>query len=436
VTRAIREHLRDFVAVIALFVLAIAVTISILVQQGVTFPSWVPGVGTDSFEIKAEFGSAQAVTPGQGQTVNIAGVKVGEVTGVEVEDGRAVVTMQVRSEFAPLIHADASLIPRPRTGLQDMTIEVDVGTQNAESIAEGTTVPISQTETQVQSDEILATLDADTRAYLKLLLNGGGEGLGGRGTELSAGLRRLEPFARDVARINSALAKRRENLRRVIHNFRLLSEALARNDQQLAQFVDSSNAVLGSFANQEAAIRAALRELPGTLRATLGALRSSDRFALELTPALRALRPAVRAFDPAQEEIQPFFERTTGPIRTQIRPFARQVRKPVKHLKSAAGPLAKATKGLEDGFTELNGLLNTLAYNPPGAEEGYLFWLTWLNHNANSLFLAQDAIGPLRRGIVLQSCQTARLAEATTALHPFLLTLQQLTRVPTSSQIC
>jgi phospholipid/cholesterol/gamma-HCH transport system substrate-binding protein len=436
VTRAIREHLRDFLAVVALAALAVAVAIAILVQQGVTFPGWVPGVGTDSFELQAEFESAQAVTPGQGQTVNIAGIRVGEVTGVEVEDGRAIVTMQVRNEYAPLIRADATLLPRPRTGLQDMTIEVDTGSPNVEPVEEGATIPLSQTESQVQPDEILATLDAETRAYLKLLLNGAGEGLGGRGTELSAGLRRLEPFARDVARINSALAERRENLSRVIHNFRLLSEALAQNDEQLAQFVDSSNSVLGSFADQEAAIRASLRELPGALRNTLGALRSSDRFALELTPALRALRPAARAFGPAQEEIQPFFRRTRAPIRTQIRPFTREVRRPVRHLKGAADPLVKTTEGLRGGFTDLNRLLNMLAYNPPGGEEGYLFWLTWLNHNTNSLFLTQDATGPLRRGMILLSCQTAGLAEGVAASRDVLRTLQQLTNIPGSAEVC
>ena len=91
--RAIREHLRDFVAIIALFVIGIVATVVILINQGVPFPSWAPGVGSESFELKAEFTSAQAVTPGQGQTVNINGVKVGEITEVELEDGRAIVTM-------------------------------------------------------------------------------------------------------------------------------------------------------------------------------------------------------------------------------------------------------------------------------------------------------------------------------------------------------
>jgi phospholipid/cholesterol/gamma-HCH transport system substrate-binding protein len=435
VRRAIREHLRDFVAIIALTVLAIATAIVIVIQQGTTFPSWVPGVGTDSFELKGEFTSAQAVTPGQGQSVNISGVKVGEISEVQVEGERAVVTMQVRSEFAPLIRADATMIPRPRTGLQDMVIELDAGTDD-QSVEEGTTIPLSQTQSQVQSDELLATLDADTRAYLKLLLNGAGKALGGRGTALSATLRRFEPFARDVAQINSLLSERRRNIARSIHNFRLIADELARNDSQLAEFVDASNAALAGFANQEASIRESLQELPGALEATLGALRASDRFALVSTPALRALRPAARAFKPAQEELQPFFEQTVGPIQDQIRPFTRQVRRPFKHLNATAGPLAKGLVSLKSGFTDLNALFNELAYNPPGQEEGYLFWLTWLNHNANSVFLTQDATGPLRRGIIILSCQTARLAETVAATRPFLLTLQQMTRVPTSQQTC
>ncbi len=435
--RAITEHLRDFVAIIALFVVGVLAVVVILIQQGVTFPSWAPGIGTDSFELKGEFTSAQAVTPGQGQSVNINGVKIGEISGVEVENGRAIVTMSVRKEYASLIKSDATMLPRPRTGLNDMVIEIDPGTGD-EPIGEEATVPLSQTQAQVQPDEILATLDADTRDYLKLLLNGAGVALAGdNGVKFSQGLRRFEPFARDIARINSLLSERRQNVARSIHNFRLVSEALADNDQQLAQFVDSSNAVLGAFADQESAIRASLQELPSTLNETLGALQSSDDLALELTPALRALRPAARAFGPAQEELQPFFEDTTPVIKNQIRPFTRQVRTPVKHLKALAGPLGKAAKGLKGGFKDLNALLNMLAFNPPGgSEEGYLFWLTWLNHNANSVFLAQDATGPLRRGIILESCQTARLAEATAAPRPFLLTLLQLSRTPPSSEIC
>ncbi len=51
----------------------------ILSNQRFYLPAWVPVVGTDFYEVEAELETAQAVVPGQGQTVNIAGVKVGDI---------------------------------------------------------------------------------------------------------------------------------------------------------------------------------------------------------------------------------------------------------------------------------------------------------------------------------------------------------------------
>jgi phospholipid/cholesterol/gamma-HCH transport system substrate-binding protein len=434
VRRAIREHLRDFVAIGVLIVLALVTTGVILAQQSANLPSWVPFLGQDHFELKAEFTSAQAVTPGQGQTVNIAGIKVGQVSGVDLENGSAVVTMQIDNSYAPLIHSNASLLLRPRTGLQDMTIEVDPGT-GSKQVKEGSTIPLADTEPNVQPDQILASLDGDTRSYLQLLLAAAGKGLGGHARQLSAGLRRFEPTARDLAKINGALATRRQNLRRVITNFGLLSEALGRSDTQLAGFVRSSNDVLASFAHQEASIRAALRELPGTLRETRSALSSGNKLALQLGPASRRLIPAAQALGPALRQTRPLFRKTVGPIHDQIRPFARAVQKPLRHVKQAAGPLARTSQGLAGSFNNLNLLFNALAYNPPGAAEGYLFWLAWLNHDLNAVFFTQDAGGPLRHGQVLLSCNTAFLADIAASSDPFLKTLQQLTNVPNRDDI-
>ena len=80
VRRAIREHLRDFVAIGVLLVLAIVTTGVILVSRR-PLPVLGSRPGQDSFELKAEFSTAQAMTPGQGQTVTIAGIKVGSVSG-------------------------------------------------------------------------------------------------------------------------------------------------------------------------------------------------------------------------------------------------------------------------------------------------------------------------------------------------------------------
>ncbi len=271
-SRAIREHLRDFLAILVLIVLAAVTTGVILAKQGASLPNWLPVVGSDHFELKAEFSSAQAVTPGQGQTVVIAGIKVGSVSGVNLEHGDAVITMQVDNKYAPLIHPDASLLLRPRSGLQDMTIEVDPGSKGGE-VEEGSTLPLADTQPNVQPDQVLASLDGDTQSFLQLLLQGASTGLQ-HSPKLSSGLRRFEPTARALAEIGGALAKRRQNIQRVITNFGLLMKELGKKDTQLAGFVRSSNDVLASFARQEASIRGTIRELPAALHETQGALES------------------------------------------------------------------------------------------------------------------------------------------------------------------
>jgi phospholipid/cholesterol/gamma-HCH transport system substrate-binding protein len=431
--RAIREHLTDFIAITALLIAGLAVTAYILSQQQQPYPSWIPILGDDRFELKAELSTAQAVTPGQGQTVNIAGVKAGDISEVELEDGKAVVTMLVEEQYAPLIRSDSTVLLRPRTGLQDMTLEIEAG-KEGEPLDEGSTIPLSQTEPNVQPDQILATLDGDTRAYLQLLLQGAGEGLGGNGKKLSAVFRRFEPLSRDLARIGEALAVRRENIRRAITTFKEVSEELGAHDTRLAEFVDAQAAALGAFANQEAAIRESLQELPSTLTQTRAALESGERFANVLGPASTALIPPAQALGPALREVRPLFERTTPAIRDQIRPFTRAAQTPVRHLTQAAKPLETTTKGLRTTFVEFQALGNALGYNPPGsAEEGYLFWLAWLNHNTNALFYSQDAMGPMLRTVVMFGCQTAGLAEGVAAPRPFLRTLQQMTNVPNSA---
>jgi phospholipid/cholesterol/gamma-HCH transport system substrate-binding protein len=433
--RAIREHLRDFAAIVALLVLGLVTAGLIVVSQHAVLPSWVPFVGSSRFDIEAEISSAQAVTPGQGQTVDIAGIKIGDVTSVALESGRAVITMGIEPKYAPLIHSDASVLLRPRTGLQDMAVELNPGSGSKPGIKEGATIPEARSLPPVQSDQILATLDADTRAYLQLLLGGGAQGLRGNTRSLSADLRRLDPLAVDLARLNGALASRRANLARVIHNFGLLSQELARHDRELADFVTSSSSVFGTFAREQGALRRTISELPSTLRATRGALASGNRLALTLRPALTRLLPQARALGPALRATRPLFRDTTGPIRDQIRPFTRQVQPVVRHLAQGAAPLAKATAGLRGGFQNLNQLLNGLAYNPPGPQEGFLFWLAWLNHDTNSTFSIQDAGGPDQRGIVLLSCQTATVLEGLLAIRPELKTIRDLTNPPRASEI-
>jgi phospholipid/cholesterol/gamma-HCH transport system substrate-binding protein len=405
VRTAIRKHMRDFIAIVVLFLIAGFVGLYVLAHQRTRLPGWVPIAGKDVFTLKGEFQTGQALTPGQGQTVDIAGVQIGEISKVELVDGRALVTMELEPKYAHRVHPDATMLLRPKTGLKDMIVELNPGTKaGGPAVGDGYTIPVAQTLPDVNLDEILAVLDGDTRTYLQMLLNGAATGLEGNGGNLAQVFRRFEPTARDTAKFTELLQQRRQYIRRSIHSFGVFTNALAARDQQLATFVDSSNQVFKHFANQDANLQRTIALLPAALRDTNRALKQATTFADEAGPALSALRPGARALGPSLVATRPFLRETTPIIRDQLRPFTRVATPVLRELRPAAAEFADATPDLMTIFEVLNAFLNGLAYNPPGNGEGYMFYLAWLNHISNSIFSGQDAESPIRRGTVAVPC--------------------------------
>jgi phospholipid/cholesterol/gamma-HCH transport system substrate-binding protein len=437
VKTAIRKHMRDFIAIVVLFVAAASVAIYVLAHERLSPPSWVPFVGKSYYTVNAEFSTAQAVVPGQGQTVNIAGIPVGNIGGVKLENGVAVVKMNIQHKYAP-IYKNAQLLLRPKTGLKDMYIEMDPGSKSAGEVPAGGTVPVSNTLPDVNLDEVLANLDSDTRSYLQILLGAGGQALGSPSAakDLRDTFKRFEPTSRYTAKITSLVLERRKNLQHVIHNFQLLSTELATRDSQLTQFVDSSNANFAAIAAEDQKLEETLQLLPGTLSTANVALGKTDQLAKVLGPTFQALRPGARALGPALRATRPFFKQTTPVIENQLRPFARDAQPTVTQLRGAAQHLAPAAPHLTNSVKVLNALLNELAYNPPGAQEGYLYWLSWLNHLGASLFSTQDANGPLRRGIFITDCTSLGVVRSLQLQNPQLTVILDLLNAPKPAQVC
>jgi phospholipid/cholesterol/gamma-HCH transport system substrate-binding protein len=367
---------------------------------------------------------------------------------VTLENGRAVVTMQIQDEHKPIYH-DATVLLRPKTGLKDMYLALDPGTKQAGALPEGGRVRVSNTVPDVNADEVLAQLDGDTRAYLEILLSAGGTAFDDKATgadarysqsaeqDLREAFKRFAPTARDGELITKHLIARRHNIKRVIHNFQLLSTALAKRDDQLAGFVDSANRNFEAFASEESSLRAALREFPPALSQTTSTLQKTEKLAGQLGPALERLRPFARELAPALRRTRPFLRETKPIIQNQIRPFARDVQPTVRDLRAATKNLAPATPRLTRSFQVLNKFFNTLAYDPPGATEPFLFWSAWSAHNGATLWAQQDAHGPVRRGVVLSGCFTYySLNTAVIPGSPQLGTAAQLLNLPPFDSIC
>ncbi len=398
--RAIRTHLQDFVAIIALTSVALSVGYYILQNQRLRLPF----IEEKPFTLKAEMSTAQAVTPGQGQTVRIAGIRIGDIAKTELKEGRAIVTLHLDQEYKDVVRDDAHALLRPRTGLKDMFLELDPGDRDRPLMKQGDMIPVSNTLPDVNPDEILGQLDVDTRDYIRLLLNGAGEGLKDNGRNLGEVLRRFEPTYRDLAAVQTEVVKRRVELRRLINSLAKLNTTLGRKDDDLAQLVQGANRVFRAIASERQNVSASVRELPPTLKQATTTLRKVEELAGVLGPAATEFRPAVVALREANRRTRPFALEIAPRIRDDIRPFVREARPLVRDLAPAAKGLADGSPGLRRTFRGINQFYNLIAFNPngregPGArdrEEGYLFHTGWLVHQVNNLFRTQDAHGPGR----------------------------------------
>ena len=124
-----------------------------------------------------------------------------------------------------------------------MFFELDPGTRSAGEVEEGGTIPLANTAPDVNLDEILDALDTDTQAYLRLLLDQRrrqGPRRARRGPRQGCSARSGRSTGTSDA-LNSKVAKRKDNLRRLITNFNLLTRAVGAATRTSRDLVSSSN---------------------------------------------------------------------------------------------------------------------------------------------------------------------------------------------------
>ena len=306
---AIRKHWIDFVAIIGLILIAGAVAVFILGKQRLTLPAWVPLVGKDFFVLKADMSTAQAVTPGQGQTVNIAGVEVGEISNVELKDGKAVITMKMQPKYSR-VYSDATVLLRPKTGLKDMVAELEPGTPRRGPAARGRHDP---GEPDAAGRQPRRDPRVGGRRHARLP-DDPAQRRRPRGCAATAARWRARSGASSRPRATAARCSARSRRASTtssasIHNLSLLMGELGARDDQVAEFVENSNAVFATLAGQDANLRSSLSKLPTALQATQSGLGKAHALADELGPTLQALRPGARALGPTLRSVRPFVKR-------------------------------------------------------------------------------------------------------------------------------
>jgi phospholipid/cholesterol/gamma-HCH transport system substrate-binding protein len=162
------------------FAVGLVALVIVLVAVYLGFTKDIPF--THGFRVNAVFQSANSLRVNS--PVRIAGVAVGKVKAVKPKEGtnEALVTMEINKNGLP-IHQDATAKIRPRIFLEgNFFIDLRPGTGASPELDDGDTIKVTRTSTPVQLDQVLTSLQSDTRQDLRDLLDGLAKGLSSKPT--------------------------------------------------------------------------------------------------------------------------------------------------------------------------------------------------------------------------------------------------------------
>jgi ABC-type transporter Mla subunit MlaD len=322
----------------------------------------------EPYELKAAFANANNVQPGS--PVRIAGVPVGEVQSVEGMGGdstASIVTMKIKDDGLP-IHKDATLMIRPRIFLEgNFFVDLRPGSPESPKLDDGGTIPMTQTTNPVQLDQVLTSLQENTRDSLQQLLQGYGEAINGKpatqqqaqaenadqdksvkrltaGQALNQSLRYAPGALKGTAIVNQAFQGTEvHDLSKLVAGTQKVSAILASREESLKDLVTNFNTTVAATAAESGNLQQTIHLLPEVLARANPALTH-----------LNASFPPTRAF---AREILPGVNQTAATIDASF-PWIAQTSKLVsppelQGLVAISQPAVADLAQLTDGTVQL-----------------------------------------------------------------------------------
>jgi phospholipid/cholesterol/gamma-HCH transport system substrate-binding protein len=265
--------------------------------------------GGGGYRVTAEFINAGQLV--SGNQVKAGGVAVGSVEDIDVsDDGTAEVELSIDdSDYAPLRQGTRVLIKQTSlSGIANRYVDLQLGPDDGEEIADGARIGVEQTDTAVELDQVFDLFDDRTRAGLRDFVQGQADSLRGRGDELRKGFHYLNPALSTGSRLFGELSKDDALLEEFLVDSARLVNTLAERREDLTGVVGNLNATFGALGSQQDALAESVALLPPFLR------RANTTF-VNLRAALDDVDPLVDAAKPVARRLDPFLE--------QARLFAR-----------------------------------------------------------------------------------------------------------------
>jgi phospholipid/cholesterol/gamma-HCH transport system substrate-binding protein len=352
--------------------------------------------GSGGYTVRAIFDDAGNLIAGE--DVLIDGVKAGAVGEVvATPHAKAAVTLKITSPGFQDFRADATCTIK----IQSLIGEKNVSCLPTQPRPVGTPLPpplpvipsgqegagerlltVAHTSSPVDVDLLGDITRLPERQRLTIILNELGAGLAGRGSDLSAVVRRADPALRELTQVTAILASEHQTLERLAVESDQALAPLGKVKEQISGFIAKSNVVARASANHRGALEQNLALFPAFLREFGPAMQRLGAFSEQITPtftdlgiAAPGLAKTFQSLGPFSTSSTKFFEslgksaKTTGPALIAAQPFFKRF----QTLGAAGKPFADNASALVSSARETGGIerfVDTI-FNTAGATNGY-----------------------------------------------------------------
>lgn len=316
-------------------------------------------------------------------SVEVAGFKVGEITGISVRvGGYPEVTMQVSDSYRVRQGAHAVIELGSLAGQLNRFIALSGGI--GQELPDGATIPLSRTSQPVEIDQLLSALDPKTRTELRKLLRNAVYTLQGRGPDIEQALRYSTQAFDQAANLFTDVSADGTALRTLVARASQGAQAVATEPADLHDTIAKLSQLLDIAAARQTQVTQSLQRLPAAFGATNTALWTLNDSIPVFSRLLDAANPALDAIDPFARALQ-----VTAPVAVPVFQAALKLvdafRADSPAIKKLLGsPLPNTLNNLGVGLHGINPLFDQLRARTPDV----LGWIPLLgdvtaNYNIN-----------------------------------------------------
>lgn len=246
------------------------------------------------------------------QKVAQDGVRVGLVSEIEHEAGRAIVTLRLDGDQE--VYRDATMTLGNESAVGRKYVIFDAGTPDAGELGDHT-VPATQTSGGRDLNDVLAVFDKRTRQGVRTFSQELGGGLLGHGSDLNSTLRASDDLVHGLGVIMRSVNTPRADLGQLIVSMDALTSRFVGREADLRQLLQESQIILGAVATDDGApLGSTVERLSNTLVQARSDLAEINPALVDVALTARTLRPAARDLTLATPALRGFLRESQQPL--------------------------------------------------------------------------------------------------------------------------